>query len=71
VTALQPRPTDTNSFERAEMMDTTVAGKDKDDPAEVARQGFEAMMAGEHRVVLPEQAKARQHAKQTEPRKKK
>ena len=52
VTALQPGPTDTNFFERVE---------EKDDPAEVARQGFEAMMAGEHRV------KARQHAKQTEP----
>lgn len=82
VTALQPGPTDTNFFERAEMMDTRVAVEDKDDPAEVARQGFEAMMAGEHRVVagsvsnkvqsaasrvLPEQVKARQHAKQTEP----
>jgi uncharacterized protein len=61
VTALQPGPTDTNFFERAEMMDTRVAGEEKDDPAEAARLGFEAMMAGEHRV------KARQHAKQTEP----
>ena len=52
VTALQPGPTDTSFFERVE---------EKDDSAEVARQGFEAMMAGEHRV------KARQHAKQTEP----
>jgi uncharacterized protein len=52
VTALQPGPTDTSFFERVE---------EKDDPAEVARQGFEAMMAGEHRV------KARQHTKQTEP----
>jgi uncharacterized protein len=82
VTALQPGPTDTNFFERAEMMDTKVAVEEKDDPADVARQGFEAMMAGKHRVVagsvknkvqsamahvLPEQAKARQHAKLTEP----
>ncbi|HEY7505196.1 MAG TPA: SDR family NAD(P)-dependent oxidoreductase [Gemmatimonadales bacterium] len=82
VTALQPGPTDTNFFERAEMMDTRVAVEEKDDPAEVARQGFEAMMAGKHRIVagsvsnkvqsaaagvLPEQVKARQHAKQTEP----
>ncbi len=51
VTALQPGPTDTNFFERAEMMDTKVAVEEKDDPAEVARQGFEAMMAGEHRVA--------------------
>ena len=52
VTALQPGPTDTGFFERVE---------EKDDSAEVARQGFEAMMAGEHRV------KVRQHTKQTEP----
>jgi uncharacterized protein len=52
VTALQPGPTDTSFFERVE---------EKDDPAELARHGFEAMMAGEHRV------KARQHAKQAEP----
>jgi short-subunit dehydrogenase len=82
VTALQPGPTDTNFFERAGMMDTKVAVDQKDDPAEVARQGFEALMAGKHRVVagsfanqvqsamghvLPEQAKAQQHRKLTEP----
>jgi short-subunit dehydrogenase len=82
VTALQPGPTDTNFFERAEMMDTKVAVEEKDDPTDVARQGFDAMMAGKHRVVagsvknkvqsamahvLPEQAKARQHARLTEP----
>lgn len=82
VTALQPGPTDTNFFERAGMMDTKVAVEEKDDPAEVARQGFEALMAGKHRVVagslknkvqsamarvLPEQAKARQHGKMAEP----
>jgi len=61
VTALQPGPTDTNFFERAEMLDARVAVEEKDDPADVARQGFEAMMAGEHRV------KARQHAEQAEP----
>ena len=82
VTALQPGPTDTNFFERAGMMDTKVAVDKKDDPAEVARQGFEAMMAGKHRVVagslknkaqsaiarvLPEQSKAQQHRRMTEP----
>jgi len=51
VTSLQPGPTDTNFFERAGMMDTKVAVEEKDDPAEVARQGFEALMAGKHRVV--------------------
>jgi len=82
VTSLQPGPTDTNFFERAGMMDTRVGVEEKDDPAQVARQGFEALMAGEHRIVagsvtnklqsamahmLPEQTKAAQHAKQTEP----
>lgn len=82
VTALQPGPTETNFFERADMMDTRVAVEPKDDPADVARQGFEALMAGRHRVVagsvknkvqsamahvLPEQVKARQHGKMMEP----
>ena len=51
VTALRPGPTDTEFFERAGMQDTKVAAKDKDDPADVARQGFEALMAGKDRVV--------------------
>jgi short-subunit dehydrogenase len=82
VTALQPGPTETNFFERAGMMDTKVAVEEKDDPAEVARQGFEALMAGKHRIVagsvknkvqsamahvLPEQMKAQQHGKMMEP----
>ncbi|HEY7613989.1 MAG TPA: SDR family NAD(P)-dependent oxidoreductase [Gemmatimonadales bacterium] len=82
VTSLQPGPTDTNFFERAGMMDTKVAVEEKDDPADVARQGFEALMAGKHRIVagsvknkmqsamahvLPEQVKARQHGKMAEP----
>jgi len=82
VTSLQPGPTDTNFFERAEMMDTKVAVEEKDDPADVARQGFEGMMEGKHRIVagsvknkmqsamahvLPEQVKARQHGKMAEP----
>jgi uncharacterized protein len=65
VTALQPAPTDTNFFERAEMMETRVAVED--DPAEVARQGFEALMAGEHRVVAGSvRNKVQSAVKQTE-----
>src|SRR3954468_18498035 len=46
VTALQPGPTDTNFFHRAGL-DATKAGQDKkDDPAQVAQQGYDAMMAG-------------------------
>src|SRR6478672_8006759 len=51
VTALMPGPTETEFFERAEMLDTKVGQADKDDPADVARDGFEAMMAGRERAV--------------------
>ncbi|MFL6250168.1 MAG: SDR family NAD(P)-dependent oxidoreductase [Actinomycetes bacterium] len=51
VTALQPGPTDTDFFERAGMEDTKIAEASKDDPAEVARDGFEALMAGKDHVI--------------------
>jgi len=51
VTSLQAGPTDTNFFRRADMEDTKVGAGKKDDPADVARQGFEAMMSGKDHVV--------------------
>ena len=51
VTSLMPGPTETEFFDRAGMQDTKVGSSDKDDPAEVARQGFEALMSGKDRVV--------------------
>jgi uncharacterized protein len=51
VTCLMPGVTDTDFFERADMMDTAVGQGKKDDPADVARVGFEAMMNGEGDVV--------------------
>ena len=51
VTCLMPGETDTNFFERADMLDTYVGTKEKDDPADVARVGFEAMLDGEGEVV--------------------
>ncbi|GAC01426.1 SDR-family protein [Gordonia namibiensis NBRC 108229] len=51
VTSLMPGPTETNFFHRAEMDDTRMGRMSKDDPAEVARQGYEAMMSGEARSV--------------------
>jgi len=51
VTTLQPGPTDTRFQERAGMEDTALAQVEKDDPAAVARKGFEALMAGKERVV--------------------
>jgi short-subunit dehydrogenase len=47
-----PGPTDTEFFERADMLDTPVGrSDDKADPADVARQGYEAMKAGKSGVV--------------------
>src|SRR5206468_4412294 len=51
VTSLMPGPTETEFFERAEMLDTKVGSGAKDDPADVARDGFEALMNGDERVV--------------------
>ncbi len=51
VTALMPGPTDTNFFHRADMDDTKVGATKKDDPAEVAKQGFDALMAGKDDVI--------------------
>ncbi|MGE2715604.1 SDR family NAD(P)-dependent oxidoreductase [Mycolicibacterium litorale] len=52
VTALMPGPVDTEFFTRAKMRNTLVGGLlPKDDPADVARQGYEAMMRGDQKVV--------------------
>lgn len=51
VTCLMPGATETDFFERADMMDTKVGQAKKDDPADVAKVGFDAMMNGEGDVV--------------------
>ncbi|MFC0602875.1 SDR family NAD(P)-dependent oxidoreductase [Streptomyces palmae] len=82
LTALMPGPTDTDFFHRADMDDTKIGRQDKDDPAQVARQGLDALFAGEEKVVagsaktkaqalankvLPDKAKAEAHRKMAEP----
>ncbi len=82
VTALMPGATDTNFFHRADMDDTKVGSGEKDDPADVAKTGFEALMAGDDHVVagsfknkvqatmahvLPDTTNAELHRKQAEP----
>ena len=81
VTCLKPGPTDTEFFERADMEDTKVGAGKKDDPADVAKAGFEAMMKGEGEVitglknklqvaashVTPTDMLAEQHRKQAAP----
>jgi short-subunit dehydrogenase len=51
VTALMPGPTDTEFFRRAGMEDTKLGQAEKDDPRDVARDGFEALMAAKDHVV--------------------
>jgi short-subunit dehydrogenase len=46
-----PGATETEFFERADMMDTKVGQAKKDDPAMVAKVGFDAMMSGQGDVV--------------------
>ena len=83
VTALMPGPTDTHFFDRAGMDGTVVDDMSKDDPADVARDGIEALLKGEDHVVahswrnkvqagllkgMPEPAKAAMHARMTKPK---
>jgi short-subunit dehydrogenase len=51
VTCLMPGATETDFFERADMLDTKVGTQKKQSPEDVARAGFEAMMKGEGEIV--------------------
>jgi short-subunit dehydrogenase len=48
---MQPGATETDFFERADMLDTKVGQQKKDDPADVAKTGFDAMMRGDGDVI--------------------
>jgi short-subunit dehydrogenase len=81
VTCLMPGATETDFFERADMLDTKVGTQKKDDPADVAATGFKAMMNGDGDVVsgwqnklqaaiasvMPAGFMAEQHRKMAEP----
>lgn len=81
VTCLMPGATETEFFRRAEMMDTKIGTDEKDDAAEVANNGFEAMIKGKGDVVsglrnkvqsavanvMPAGVLAAQHRKKAEP----
>jgi short-subunit dehydrogenase len=51
LTGIATFPTETEFFRRADMLDTKVGTAGKDDPADVAKNGFKAMMSGEGGVV--------------------
>ncbi|HEX7688822.1 MAG TPA: SDR family NAD(P)-dependent oxidoreductase [Burkholderiaceae bacterium] len=81
VTCLMPGPTETNFFEHAGLQDTQVGTDEKADPADVAKDGFEAMKKGEQKIVsgwknklqaamahvTPDSVLAQQHRKMAEP----
>ena len=81
LTCLMPGATETQFFERAGLMDTKIGEAEKDNPADVAKVGFEAMQKGEGQVIArlknklqvaathitPAGMLAEQHRKQTEP----
>ncbi len=81
VTCLMPGATETDFFERADLMDTKVGTEEKADPADVAKSGFDAMEKGEGGVIagisnkiraalaniMPDSMLAEQHRKMAEP----
>jgi short-subunit dehydrogenase len=81
VSCLMPGATETEVFRRADMLDTKVGTLEKAAPAKVAKDGFDAMMAGEGGVVsgfmnkvqaaaahvMPAEQLAKQHTKMAEP----
>lgn len=81
VTCLMPGATETEFFERADMLDTKVGSAKKQPADEVAKVGYEAMMKGEGDVVagwsnklraaiahiMPSAVLAEQHRKMAEP----
>jgi short-subunit dehydrogenase len=81
VTCLMPGAAETEFFDRAGMEDTKIGAGKKDDPAGVAKAGFEAMLNGEGDVVTgwmnklqtaianitPSDMLAERHRKQAEP----
>ena len=82
VTCLMPGATETEFFRRADMMDTRVGTDKKDNnPADVAKNGFNAMMRGEGGIVsgmhnkmqaaaahvIPAETLAKQHSKMAAP----
>ncbi|WP_205452069.1 SDR family NAD(P)-dependent oxidoreductase [Sphingobium estronivorans] len=82
LTTLMPGPVETEFFDRANMSDTKVgADPDKSDPADVARDGYDAVMSGKASVVsgwknkiqqavanvTPASVLAEQHRKMAEP----
>jgi len=82
LTNLMPGPVETEFFKRGDMMDTSVGVSDsKSDPADVAKDGYDAVMSGSKHVVsgwknkiqttianiTPNEVLAQQHRNMAEP----
>lgn len=84
LTALQPGATDTDFFNKADMQESKILDSGLSDPAKVAKDGYEALMSGDDKVisgfknkmmvgmsnVMPESTVAAQMNKMQEPREK-
>ena len=51
ITSLMPGPTETNFFHRADIDATLVGASSKDSAEQVAKQGFEALMKGDKKII--------------------
>lgn len=82
ITALQPGATDTDFFNKADMQESKILDTKLSDPAKVAKDGYEALMSGDDKVisgmknkvmvgmsnVMPESVVAEQMNKMQQPR---
>lgn len=82
MTALQPGATDTDFFNKADMLESKIMDSKLSDPAKVAKDGYEALMKGDDKVVsglknkamvglsnvVPDKAVAAQMDKMQEPK---
>lgn len=51
ITALQPGATDTDFFDKADMLESKILDSKLSDPAQVAKEGYNALMKGKDKVV--------------------
>lgn len=51
ITALQPGATDTDFFRKADMLDSKIMDSKLSDPAQVAKDGYDALMKGDDKIV--------------------
>lgn len=84
LTVLQPGATDTDFFNKAEMQESKITDSKMSDPVQVAKDGYEALMSGDDKVisgmknkimvgmsnVMPESVVANQMNKMQEPKNK-